>query len=88
MLSLKARRSGLLGEVLRDDVRIGPLRFTEHLCFGTGSVVASALTVRDSPDGDAGTVGEVLADLAVCSEKRAGFEGERESERLICCIEA
>ena len=88
VLSLKARRSGLFGEVLRKAVRICPLRFTVYLLLGTGSVAASALNARDKQDGDAGAVGEVLADFAVHVEYRAGFDGERERERRICCMDA
>lgn len=62
--SLKARRSGLLGEVLRDTVRTWPLRLSEYFVFGTGSVAASTLDAPSMCDGEDGTLGEEFADLA------------------------
>ena len=61
-LSLSARRSGLLGEVLRKEGRV-PLRFTENLGFGTGSTVPSTVYPRESAEGEDGAfwpVGEVF----------------------------
>lgn len=70
-----------MGEVLRKDGRV-PLRFTENLGFGTGSVAVSAVTPRESADGEAGEcgpVGDLLGERVVYRWKRAGFEGERDS---------
>lgn len=91
MFSLKARRSGLSGEVLRDPERKWPLRLVNDLFLTGGSDAGaeSALKARDSAEGDLGAVGEVLVgDLFKLWGYRAGLEGERESERRICWIEA
>lgn len=52
-LSLSARRSGLLGDVRRREVRV-PARLTENRGLGTGSVAHSALQERERFEGDAG----------------------------------
>ena len=84
MLSLKARRSGLFGEVLLGPERRGTLRFAELVCLGVSVEVASAVNARDRPDGDTGAVGEELLDLGALIEKRAGLDGDRERDRRIC----
>lgn len=43
---------------------------------------------RARPDGDFGAFGEVCGDLTVASEKRCGFDGERDKERRSCLIVA
>lgn len=93
LMSPSVRRSGLLGEVLRDLMRSGPVRPPVDL--GRASkLVESALYVRLSPEGDRGTgdigaVGDVAFPLAARSvEYREGLDGERDSERRICLIVA
>jgi hypothetical protein len=84
VLSLSARRSGLLGEVLREPRRKGVLRLRDGFLAGK-SAAASALKARESVEG---AVGEALGDFTVNVGWRAGFEGERDKERRICCMEA
>lgn len=55
VLSLSARRSGLLGDVLRDFMRSGPERDPEDFDL-VSKFVESALNARLSPDGDRGAV--------------------------------
>lgn len=88
MLSLRARRSGLFGEVLRDVARSGAARLTDVLGFNGCSLAASALEARERRDGEDGAVGEVLEVFGLCAEYRAGLEGDRESDRRICWMEA
>jgi len=76
-----------LGEDRRKELRKAPFRLTEYFDFGTGSVVGSALAACERLSGDIGEVGELLALRVTCIEYRPGFDGERESERRICCIE-
>ncbi len=80
-LSLNARRSGLLGEVLREPARRPTARFPEYLDLLQSSSAVSALNARERLDGDAGAGDEVSEVLRAESEKRCGFEGERDSER-------
>ncbi len=68
VLSLKARRSGLFGDVLRDTERNGPPRLTDGLCFAPSSVAASALHARDSENGDTCGLDDVLGDFVICNE--------------------
>lgn len=71
--SLRARRSGLLGDVLRDFIRSGPVR--APAVFGLASkFVESALYARLNPEGDRGkgdmgAVGDVAFPLATRSEE-------------------
>jgi hypothetical protein len=72
-MSLRARRSGLLGDVLRDLIRRGPVRAPAVLGLAS-KLVESALNVRLSPEGDRGTgdmgaVGDVALPLATRSEE-------------------
>lgn len=73
LISLRARRSGLLGEVFRDLMRSGPVR--APAVFGLASkFVESALNARLSPEGDRGTgdmgaAGDVALPLATRSEE-------------------
>ena len=62
--SLSARRSGLLGDVLRALARMGAFRRRVNLFLE--SVTALALNARDSPDGESGVLGDFLfGDLVV-----------------------
>lgn len=60
VLSLSARLSGLLGEILRVAGRKLGLRLTGCLVFGA-SVDESTLYPRDKSEGDAGALGEWFA---------------------------
>lgn len=90
MLSLRARLSGLVGEILRVDVRKPEARFTECLGLGT-SVMPSTACPRDNCDGETGALGDrgAAGDLGEgMLLTRECFEGERESVRRISRMEA
>ena len=87
VLSLNARLSGLLGEVLRDLVRTTPVRDVVLLPMFAWWL-ESTLNARLNPDGDRGAggmgaFGDVVP-LVVSRANRDGFEGDRDSERRIC----
>lgn len=88
MLSLSARRSGLLvGDVLRDRVRTRPVRDADEIFVLWSCEDESTLNARLKPEGDrgAGAMGAFGEEgpFVVRSANLDGFDGERERERRI-----
>ena len=72
---------GYLGMSCARRLRNPPARFTEYFGLLWMSFAVSALNARKSVEGEAGCGGDVSEVLRVESEKRCGFEGERDKER-------
>lgn len=72
----------MFGDVRRDVIRSGPVRFDEYFVFEVKSEVGSVVKARDRVDGERGAIGEVV------SMKRCGLDGDRDRECRICLIDA
>ena len=88
VLSLRARRSGLFGDVLRETVRF-TFRLTEYLGLGRGSVAANVNMPYGRESGESGADGGVVVVALVWYiEDRPGLHGDFDSERRSCWIDA